>query len=33
MKQPAPQRGNGHADPRGNGLDTNAGPPAISHTP
>ncbi len=32
MKQPAPQRGNGHANPQGNGLD-NAGPPAISHTP
>jgi acetyl-CoA carboxylase carboxyl transferase subunit beta len=33
MKQPTPQRGNGQANPRGNGLDTNAGPPAISHTP
>jgi acetyl-CoA carboxylase carboxyl transferase subunit beta len=33
MKQPAPQRGNGHANPQGNGQDMNAGPPAISHTP
>jgi acetyl-CoA carboxylase carboxyl transferase subunit beta len=33
MKQPAPQRGNGHANPRGNGQDISAGPPAISHTP
>jgi acetyl-CoA carboxylase carboxyl transferase subunit beta len=32
MKQPAPQRGNGHANPRGNGQDISAGPPAISHT-
>jgi hypothetical protein len=30
MKHPAPQRGNGHANPQGNGLDMNAAPPAIS---
>ena len=29
MKQPAPQRANGHANPRGNGQDMSAGPPAI----
>ena len=30
MKQPAPQRGNGHANPRGNGQDKSAGPSSIS---
>jgi acetyl-CoA carboxylase carboxyl transferase subunit beta len=29
MKHPAPQRGNGHANPQGNGLDMHAPPPAI----
>jgi len=32
MKQPAPGRGNGQANPRGNGQDMSAAPPTTSHT-